>query len=132
MNLFHVDITFCDCLSELTLLMFAPNLKSLHVSDSRQLQDIIHKEKASEGIVPFPKLGSLTLDRLWKLKNIYWNPLPLPYLQKIHVSECPNLKTLPLGSQSGKHGEDELIIRYTEQEWIDDVVWEDQATKTRF
>lgn len=58
--------------------------------------------------------------------------LPLPYLQKIHVSECPNLKTLPLGSQSGKHGEDELIIRYTEQEWIDDVVWEDQATKTRF
>ncbi|KAF3566285.1 hypothetical protein DY000_02012615 [Brassica cretica] len=85
------------------------------------LPHIIHKEKASEGIVPFPKLGSLTLDRLWKLKNIYWNPLPLPYLQKIHVSECPNLKTLPLGSQSGKHGEDELIIRYTEQEWIDDV-----------
>ena len=70
MNLFHLDITFCDCLSELTLLMFAPNLKSLHVSDSRQLEDIIHKEKSSEGIVPFPKLGSLTLDRLWKLKNI--------------------------------------------------------------
>ncbi|CAF1722736.1 unnamed protein product [Brassica napus] len=28
LNLSHVDITFCDCLRELTLLMFAPNLKS--------------------------------------------------------------------------------------------------------
>ncbi|KAL0693840.1 hypothetical protein Bca4012_061020 [Brassica carinata] len=136
LNLSHVDITSCNCLRELTLLMFAPNIKSFHVSDSRELEDIINKEKACKGdqsgIVPFPKLVSLKLNNLPKLKNVYWNPLPLPYLHKIHVSECPNLKKLPLDSQSGKHGEDELIIRYTEQEWIDGVEWEDEATKTRF
>ncbi|KFK40143.1 hypothetical protein AALP_AA3G336200 [Arabis alpina] len=130
-NLSKVLIQNCKCLKELTLLMFAPNLKDLHVVDASQLEDIINKEKACES-VPFPKLIYLTLCNLPELGNIYWSPLPLPCLKQIDVAICPNLKKLPLDSQSGMHGEKGLVIRYREKTWIEAVEWHDEATKTRF
>ncbi|MGS7457242.1 hypothetical protein, partial [Mycobacterium tuberculosis] len=55
----------CECLRDLTLLMFAPNIKYLVVVRVTQLEDIINKEKACEGeqseVVPFQKLISLQL-----------------------------------------------------------------------
>ncbi|CAH8353018.1 unnamed protein product [Eruca vesicaria subsp. sativa] len=136
LSLSKVIIMDCKCLKELTLLMFAPNLRILSVQIANQLEDIINKDKGGQGeksgIVPFRRLEFLTLAQLPKLKNIYWSPLPFPYLKRIDVISCPNLKQLPLNSQSGKYGEDGLIIRYTVKEWIETVEWEDDATKTRF
>ncbi|CAH2048039.1 unnamed protein product [Thlaspi arvense] len=131
-SLSEVFIKDCERLRELTWLMFAPNLRSLHVRGANELEDIINKEKASKEDVPFPNLISMILENLPMLKNIYWRPLPFPCLKKIYVERCPNLKKLPLDSKSGTHGEDGLVITYEEQEWIDGVEWEDEATKTRF
>ncbi|AAF34847.1 hypothetical protein; 11196-13892 [Arabidopsis thaliana] len=135
-SLIEVNLSNCRRLRELTFLMFAPNLKRLHVVSSNQLEDIINKEKAHDGeksgIVPFPKLNELHLYNLRELKNIYWSPLPFPCLEKINVMGCPNLKKLPLDSKSGKHGGNGLIITHREMEWITRVEWEDEATKTRF
>ncbi|KFK40577.1 hypothetical protein AALP_AA2G014300 [Arabis alpina] len=136
LSLTIVRIRGCECLKELTFLMFAPNIKVLTVGFVNQLEDIINKEKAcggeASGIIPFPRLINLTLDILPKLKNIYWRPLPLPCLKQIDVHKCPNLKKLPFDSHSGAHGEKGLVIRYREKEWIEGVEWEDQATETHF
>lgn len=116
--------------------MFAPNLRVLYVQFAKQLEDLINKEKGGQdkksGIVPFRRLEFLLLGDLPELKNIYWNPLPFPCLKRIDIIRCPNLKKLPLDSQSGNHGENGVIIRYTEKEWIETVEWENEATETHF
>lgn len=131
-----VKIQDCNCLKELTLLMFASNLKELDVLGAKELKDIINKEKASRdeesGIVPFPKLIILRLNSLPELKNIHWKPLPFPCLKEICVRGCPNLKKLPLDSKSGRHGENGLFVSYSRKEWIEGLEWKDEATKTRF
>ncbi|CDY46182.1 BnaA01g23040D [Brassica napus] len=136
LSLSKVIILDCKCVKELTLLMFAPNLRVLSVQFAKQLEDVINKEKSRHGeksrIVPFRRLEYLLLGDLPELKNIYWNPLPFPCLKRIDIIECPNLKKLPLDSQSGKLGGNRVIIRYTEKEWIETVEWEDEATKIRF
>ncbi|KAJ4865792.1 Disease resistance protein (NBS-LRR class) family [Raphanus sativus] len=135
-SLSSVLLVECECLKELTFLMFAPNLTVLIVGFGKDVEDIINREKAcggeESGIVLFSKLYCLWLFYLPKLKNIYWSPLLLPSLEEIKIVGCPNLKKLPLSSQSGKQGEDGLIIRYREDEWIEGVEWEDEPTKTRF
>ncbi|KAL1221257.1 putative disease resistance protein [Cardamine amara subsp. amara] len=136
LSLVKVRIDFCKGLRELTFLMFAPNLRILDVDSVYELEDIINKEKACEvdnsGILPFPKLNKLRFAYLPKLKTIYWSSLPFPCLKRITIEACLNLKKLPLNSESGKHGENGLIITYMENEWIEGVEWEDESTKTRF
>ncbi|KAF3531129.1 hypothetical protein DY000_02041320 [Brassica cretica] len=136
LNLSKVIILDCKCVKELTLLMFAPNLRVLSVQFAKQLEDVINKEKGRQGeksgIVPFRRLEFLSLSDLPEMRNIYWNPLPFPCLKRIDINRCPNLKKLPLDSQSGKLGGNGVIIRYTVKEWIEAVEWIDEATKTRF
>ncbi|XP_009103983.2 LOW QUALITY PROTEIN: putative disease resistance protein At1g63350 [Brassica rapa] len=136
LSLSKVIILDCKCVMELTLLMFAPNLRDLSVKSAKKLEDVINKEKSrhgeKSGIVPFRRLEFLLLGDLPELKNIYWNSLPFPCLKRMDIIRCPNLKKLPLDSQSGKHGGNGVIIRYTVKEWIETVEWIDEATKTRF
>ncbi|KAG7587885.1 NB-ARC, partial [Arabidopsis suecica] len=136
LSLVEVYIINCESLRELTFLMFAPNLRKLYVEDGEDLEDIINKEKACEvqisGIVPFHKLKKLYLYNLPKLKNIYWSPLPFPCLQTVEVKRCRNLRKLPLNSESGKQGDNGLVITYSETSWIEGVEWEDEATKIHF
>ncbi|KAL1187653.1 putative disease resistance protein [Cardamine amara subsp. amara] len=135
LSLSKISLSFCNG-KELTWLIFAPNLTSLKVYFADEVEEIINKEKAlvgeESGIVPFQKLEFLILDSLPKLKNIYWRPLPFPCLREIEVINCRKLRKLPLNSKSGSSGEKELVIKYTEREWLVGVEWEDEATKARF
>ncbi|KAL0697680.1 hypothetical protein Bca4012_053802 [Brassica carinata] len=140
-NLSFVFLTDCHGLKDLTWLLLAPNLKSLYVANSTQLEDIISKEKAANilteeeacTVIPFRKLERFRLYDLPKLKSIYWSPLPFPRLKKFRIDMCPNLRKLPLDSNSGSNiAGKELVIHNGEQDWIDKVEWEDQATKERF
>ncbi|XP_010430323.1 PREDICTED: probable disease resistance protein At1g62630 [Camelina sativa] len=136
LSLVQVFIIGCESLRELTFLMLAPNLRTLRIFRSKDIEDIIKKEKACEveesGNVLFQKLNDLHLEDLPKLKNIYWIPLPFLCLEKIVVRGCPSLKKLPLDSKSGKQGENGCIISYKSRGWIKGVKWEDEATKIRF
>uniref|UniRef100_A0A0D3DPA2 Uncharacterized protein n=1 Tax=Brassica oleracea var. oleracea TaxID=109376 RepID=A0A0D3DPA2_BRAOL len=85
----------------------------------------------SVNIIPFQKLESLLLHNLATLKNIYWEPLPFPCLKTIHVTECPELRKLPLDSQSVFRVK-EFVIKYKEEEWFERVEWDDEVTRLRF
>ncbi|CAH8357629.1 unnamed protein product [Eruca vesicaria subsp. sativa] len=86
--------------TELTWLLFAPNLKHLEVAYSGSLEEIINQEKRMrignvhpDMMVPFQKLESLSLRGLDELKRICSNPPPptLPSLKKIVVEHCRKL-----------------------------------------
>ncbi|RID40515.1 hypothetical protein BRARA_J00553 [Brassica rapa] len=130
-NLSSVHISSCNGLKDLTWLLFAPNITSLEVLESGLLEAIISQEKATSVAIPFQKLKSLRLHNLATLKNIYWAPLPFPCLKTIHITECPELRKLPLDSQSVSRVE-EFAIKYKEEDWFERVKWDDEGTKFRF
>ncbi|CAN7096325.1 unnamed protein product [Brassica rapa subsp. narinosa] len=135
-NLTNVRISNCDGLKDLTWLLFAPNLAHLLVADSVQLEDIISKEKAASvlenNIVPFRKLEVLHFVKLPELKSIYWNSLPFQRLRRLRLSNgCRKLRKLPLNSKSVVDVE-KFVIKYDDEEWLERVEWEDEATKLRF
>ncbi|CAN6803248.1 unnamed protein product [Brassica oleracea] len=83
---------------ELTWLLFAPNLKHLHVTSSGRIEEIINKEKGMsisnvhpDLTVPFAKLESLRLRGLNELKRICSSPPALPSLKNIVVEYCRKL-----------------------------------------
>nr|VDD58984.1 unnamed protein product [Brassica oleracea] len=55
----------------------------------------------------------------------------LAEVKKICVERCPTLRKLPLSSGSCLGG-DELVISYSDDEWLERVQWEDKATGERF
>ncbi|KAH9715185.1 putative disease resistance protein [Citrus sinensis] len=98
-------------LREMTWLVFAPNLKVVHIERCYGMEEIISVWKVEEvpGLKPFAKLQYLRLQVLRNLKKICLNALPFPNLLELFVSGCPNLKKLPLDYNSAK--ERKLVIR---------------------
>ncbi|CAN6807048.1 unnamed protein product [Brassica oleracea var. botrytis] len=129
-NLIEVRLDGCNGLRDLTWLLFASRLTSLRVVQSKDIEEIISKDKAPNlDIDPFEGLGFLALEGLIKLRSIYWKPLPLPRLREIRVRSCPGLRNLPVNSESAT--ETNLVIS-AEKEFMRRLVWEDEATKQRF
>ncbi|KAJ4915629.1 Disease resistance protein (NBS-LRR class) family [Raphanus sativus] len=136
-NLSHVQIGECDGLKDLTWLLFAPNLTSLYVLQSKQLEEIISKDKAAsvlekkDTLVPFNNLTDLHLADLPELKSIFWSALPFPRLKSFGVFECLKLRKLPLDSKSILKVE-EFEFYCKEEEWMQGIEWKDEATRNRF
>ncbi|KAF2617615.1 hypothetical protein F2Q68_00042415, partial [Brassica cretica] len=135
-NLTQVEILSCNGLKDLTWLLFAPKLTHLRVAGSVQLENIISKEKAEsvleDYIIPFHKLEVLVLDDLPELESIYWNALPFQRLRWLHIlNGCPKLRKLPLNSKSVVNVE-EFVISCPDEECLERVEWEDEATRLRF
>ncbi|KAL1196213.1 putative disease resistance protein [Cardamine amara subsp. amara] len=132
-NLSFVVMYECHGVKDLTWLLFTPNLVSLLIHDSDDVEEIINKEKATNltDITPFPKLERLVLDALPKLESIYWSPLPFPFLEYISVRECPKLRKLPLNATSVPQLE-KFDIEMIPEEQKNEIEWEDEDTKNRF
>ncbi|KAL0794395.1 hypothetical protein Bca101_065772 [Brassica carinata] len=136
-NLSHVQIGGCDGLKDLTWLLFAPNLTSLYVLQSEQLEAIISKDKAAsvlekkDTLVPFKNLEDLHLSDLPELKSIFWSALPFQRLKYFLVVKCVKLRKLPLDSRTILKVE-EFEFSYKEEEWMQGIEWEDEATRNRF
>ncbi|XP_010519109.1 PREDICTED: probable disease resistance protein At1g15890 [Tarenaya hassleriana] len=134
-DLSHVGIYSSESLKDLTWLLFAPNLVTLEIDNSWQMEDIINGEKAEAimngqpSIMPFEKLEHLTLGALYKLKSIYPSTLPFSNLKSIGIFSCPQLKCLPLDSESAKRGFEGIE---TDKSWAEGVEWVDDATRQRF
>lgn len=107
-NLSDVQIRECDGLKDLTWLLFAPNLTSLFVFESKQLEEIISRDKAAsvleetrnDTLVPFKNLEEIFLADLPELKSIFWSALPFERLKHFAVYTCVKLSKLPLDSKS--------------------------------
>lgn len=132
-SLGRVYIDNCSKLLDLTWLVFAPNLTLLSVSNCTKMVEIISAKRFDEvpemrgNLIPFAKLEVLELCVLPRLKSIYWNALPLQYMKEISVIGCRGLKKLPLSSNYAS----KLII-YGQNDWWNDVDWENEATKIAF
>ncbi|CAK9153516.1 unnamed protein product [Ilex paraguariensis] len=107
-SLRRVFIDNCKRLKNAKWILFAPNIESLSISSCENMEEVISAgawmEATEKGKIPkpFAKLNHLMLGRLPKLKSIYHNPLPFPCLVVLDVRECPELKKLPLNSDSAK------------------------------
>ncbi|CAH8382505.1 unnamed protein product [Eruca vesicaria subsp. sativa] len=137
-NLSSVIITGCNRLKDVTWLLFVPKLAHLKLQSLDKVKEILSEERAAceqnagGTKTPFDKLVRLELSNLPMLKSIYRSPLLFPCLKKIDVERCPTLRKLPLSSGSCLGGGDELVISYSDDEWMESVQWEDKATEERF
>ena len=125
-----VDIYRCQMLKNLTWVIFVPNLKFLTIKECDEMEEVIGKDAEDGGnLSPFTKLIRLELNGLPQLKNVYRNPLPLLYLDKIEVVDCPKLKMLPLNSKSAQ---DRRVVITGKLTWWIELEWEDEATLNTF
>ena len=83
---------------DLSWLLFAQNLKKLHVGSSPQIEEIINKKKGVNMTrkhrdigVPFGNLKFLLLMKLPELTEICWNYRRLPNRRNLYFEDCPKL-----------------------------------------
>ncbi|CAA7057163.1 unnamed protein product [Microthlaspi erraticum] len=125
-NLSVVELLSCEHLMDVTWLIYAENLESLSIKLSPKMEEVISGQKAAGvGVEPFLKLQVLDLGYLNALESIYWSPLSFPRLQKVRITNCQELRKLPLNSTSVDKIDD-LIIEM-DQGWLDRIEWESGA-----
>ncbi|CAA7030611.1 unnamed protein product [Microthlaspi erraticum] len=125
-NLSAVELLSCEHLMDVTWLIYAENLESLSIKLSPKMEEVISGKKAAgDGVEPFINLQVLDLGYLNALESIYWSPLSFPRLQKVRITNCQELRKLPLNSTSVDKIDD-LIIEM-DQGWLDRIEWESGA-----
>lgn len=130
-----VDIHDCPNLRDLTSLICAPNLKKLSVRSCSNMREVIQLERRDEVAQleetnHFAKLDELILKSLPQLQSIYGgDTLPFPYLRRIEVLDCQNLKKLPLDFSNVRKRD--LVIA-GEEDWWNMLNWEDDVTRNAF
>ncbi|CBI33406.3 unnamed protein product, partial [Vitis vinifera] len=128
-SLKHVRIDSCPILKDLTWLIFAPNLIHLGVVFCPKMEKVLMPLGEGENGSPFAKLELLILIDLPELKSIYWKALRVSHLKEIRVRSCPQLKKLPLNSNSTA-GCGTVI--YGEKYWANELEWEDEGSRHAF
>lgn len=133
-SLYYVVVSDCNKLRNLSWLGLAPNLLTIDILRCPEIEEISGQYSGEvpemmRNLNPFPRLELLILETLPKLKSIYPNALPFLHLKEIKVSNCPELKKLPLDSNSAKGHK--IVIRGDES-WWEELQWENQATQDVF
>ena len=133
-NLFEVFILGCRFLN-LTWLIYAPSLELLSVGDSQEMEEIIGSDECGDSEIEqqnlsvFSRLVKLTLVAVPNLKSIYKWALPFPSLKEIGVIGCPNLRKLPLNSNSATNTLKKIEGHLT---WWEELEWENDNLKHTF
>ncbi|XP_054791653.1 probable disease resistance protein At5g63020 [Prosopis cineraria] len=135
-----IKLQSCTCslsiqVSHATWLRHAPLLQELVILGCESMEQVIkEKEEATEDedIVDsslFLSLVTLELSFLPKLKSIHKATLPFPSLKSITIYDCPELKKLPLDSNSAKL---KLTLIQGPENWWNNLEWDDHAAKQIF
>ncbi|KAF7845227.1 putative disease resistance protein [Senna tora] len=132
-NLSSVDISYCHSLIHLTWVKYAPLLKYLSVGDYKSMEVVIEEDededeedKEKMDSILFSSLVCLNLWELPNLKIIHRRALPFACLKYMYISKCPNMKKLPLDSNSACKSLRDIGV---EKQWWNNLEWEDEATK---
>ncbi|KAK7362938.1 hypothetical protein VNO77_05063 [Canavalia gladiata] len=122
-----------ETLSTMMHLKYAPLLRFLRVECCGSIEEVVKEDGGSDSDDAnnhiFSNLTHLILSGLPKLKSIHKKALSFPFLKFIRVLACPNLKKLPLNSNSAK---DTLIQITGEHDWWNNLEWEDPALRDQF
>ncbi|XP_031253814.1 disease resistance protein SUMM2-like [Pistacia vera] len=134
-NLREVNIMSCSNLKHLTWLILATSLRRIVISDCSNVEELISVGRLGEfpervqGRIPFQKLESIVLRGLPNLQRINETALRFANMKEIEVIGCPQLKKLPVDSESAKEGR---IVIKGEQQWWDELQWEDPTIRATF
>ncbi|KAF8388135.1 hypothetical protein HHK36_026801 [Tetracentron sinense] len=129
-NLTHIKIVKCKALKDLTWLLGVRCIQLLYLKNCMEIEEVIYGGVATveEEFTAFSRLKGIQLLELPKLKSIYENTLPFPFLQKMTVRNCPMLKKLPFDSNNAKNN----LKLIGEENWWDQLEWEDEHVKSTF
>ncbi|XP_054782053.1 disease resistance protein RFL1-like [Prosopis cineraria] len=130
------SVTICACqgVTHATWLKHAPLLQELSIQGCRSMEEVIKEEAATkdeniEDSSLFFSLVTLTLEGLPSIKSIHKATLPFPSLKSIRIYDCPELKKLPLDSNSAKL---KLTLIQGPESWWNNLEWDDHAAKQIF
>ncbi|XP_028780315.1 probable disease resistance protein At5g63020 [Neltuma alba] len=123
----------CCNILDLNWLIHAPNLEFLDLATCDSLVEVISSEDFGTEIQQksdlFCSLTYLRLVRLRNLRSICRTVLQFPCLEEIEIMQCPNLKKLPFDSKSALNNLQSFIMEYHDDQLLDQLEWEDEATK---
>lgn len=105
-----LDISFCHGLKEISWVLLLKHIENINIDTCKQMEEMIGGKRGVHVPNDLPRLKTLTIRNLPKLKSLCGHPLSVPSLEYIKVLQCPQL-TLPHltgGSIPGViHGEKE-------------------------
>ncbi|XP_028771710.1 probable disease resistance protein At5g63020 [Neltuma alba] len=114
-----VIISGCDSLTHVTWLKHAPQLQLLVIIYCSSVEEVIKEDENEDSSYVFSSLVNLYLYEMPKLQSIHNTALSFPSLKTITIGGCPNLKRLPLHSNSAR----QLIIR-GQKDWWNSLEWD--------
>ncbi|KAK1319527.1 Disease resistance protein [Acorus calamus] len=127
-NLRKLLVYHCDKLKYVLprgLLPHVPNLKTIDVSECKDLEQIIEGGFTNNTL---QKLTTIKLRWLDKLDCICEGVISWPSLENVDIFACVELRRLPFGTDSAPS----LKTIVCKKEWWDSLEWEDDATRNRF
>jgi disease resistance protein RPS2 len=132
-HLENIALVECHHLRELSPLERLPNLKVLLLYDCKGLKELgIGNSGRSSGFLMLQKLVLLHLLNLESIagpsNNGVWSESTLSRLRVLRISECPNLKRLPVGMDKLPN----LITIFGEVNWWHQIIWENDDMKIHF
>ncbi|KAJ9687688.1 hypothetical protein PVL29_016249 [Vitis rotundifolia] len=102
-------------------------LQHLRVEECHQIEEIIDSENQVFEVNALPRLKTLVLIDLPKLRSIWVDSLEWPSLQRIQIGMCYMLTRLPFNNTNATR----LSHIEGQQSWWEALVWEDDAIKQR-
>ncbi|KAL6334991.1 hypothetical protein AAG906_023796 [Vitis piasezkii] len=129
-NLLLVHVDQLPKLLDLTWLIYIPSLEHLIVHECESMEEVIGDVSGvPENLGIFSRLKGLGLYFVPNLRSISRRALSFPSLKSLCVRECPNLRKLPLDSNSARNS---LKTIRGESEWWQGLQWEDETIQLTF
>ncbi|RVW72809.1 putative disease resistance protein [Vitis vinifera] len=129
-SLREVNIDQLPKLLDLTWIIYIPSLEQLFVHECESMEEVIGDASGvPQNLGIFSRLKGLNLHNLPNLRSISRRALSFPSLRYLQVRECPNLRKLPLDSNSARNS---LKSIRGESKWWQGLQWEDETIQLTF
>ncbi|KAG6772039.1 hypothetical protein POTOM_023435 [Populus tomentosa] len=128
-NLQSINIWHCRKLRNVSWVLQLPKLEVIYLMYCEEMEEVVSRSGIpSEDSKAFRSLRTLSIRNLPKLRSITPWELAFPSLESIAVIDCPNLKQLSIKT----HGTSTLPTVYGNQEWWDELEWNEASSETAF
>lgn len=113
----EVDISFCHELRNVSWVLGLGCLERIKLDSCKRIEHVVEPGGSTEG--KFPRLETMTLRNLPRLKSISNHPLSFSLLESVKVLGCPQLRTLPERTDSDSNP----VFISGEKEWWNALKW---------